>query len=336
MENPAITFTGANKIEVIEEELHLGALQPREVLIQSLYTVISPGTELACLSGGEWWFPFPGVPGYCSVGTLLAAGDAVKGLAAGDTVFSYGRHQRINRLSLDRPVLKVPAGIDLKLVPLTHIATIAFTAIRVSDIELGDDVAVIGLGLVGNIAAQLASLQGGRVIGIDLSDGRIALARACGLELAINPSREDTSARVKQLTDGAGVHTLIDATGHAGVIRDSLPWIGRLGELVLLGTPRGEVPGDLTDLLNYSHMWPRGSITFKGAHEWRYPVYRDPFVKHSLERNSRLIWRLQQEGRLALGKLITHVIKPEEAPAAYDALRTQKDNILGVVIDWTG
>ena len=73
------------------------------------------------------------------------------------------------------------------------------------------------------------------------------------------------------------------------------------------------VTGDLTDLLNYAHLWPRGSITFKGAHQWRYPVVDTPFTKHSVERNAQVIWRLQREGSLDLSQLVTHVIRPEDA-----------------------
>ena len=335
MKNTVIRFTDAYTVEITEEEVQLDTLGSDEVLIESLYSVVSAGTELACLSGREFWFQFPRVPGYASVGTIVAVGDRVEKFGVGDVVLNYGGHQKVNRKSETEFLLKVPDGMDLRLVPFTRMATVAFTAIRVSDIELGDDVAVAGLGLVGNFAAQLAGLQGGRVTGVDLVDSRIELARSCGVELAVNPSREDATARFQELTGGAGVHSLIDATGNSKAIISSLPWIGKLGELILLGTPRGEVQGDVTDMLNYVHLWPRGCITLKGAHEWRYPVLHDPFVKHSLERNTRVVWRLQQEGKLAMDKLITHVVRPEDAGIVYKGLRTENDKYIGVVFDWT-
>ena len=153
--------------------------------------------------------------------------------------------------------------------------------------------------------------------------------------LVIVPSQEDAAARIKEITGGAGVHTLIDATGNAKVVLDSLPWIGRLGELVLLGSPRGEVQADVTDVLNYVHLWPRGCITYKGAHEWRYPVRHDPFVKHSLERNSRIVWQLLQAGKLQLEKLITHIVQPQDAAAVYEGLWSRKEDYLGVIFDWS-
>lgn len=333
MQNPTITFVAPYTVEMREGE-PVDTLEPNELLIESLYSLVSPGTELACLSGKEPWFKLPRAPGYANVGTVVAVGKAVGKFSEGDVVLNYGRHRKYNRMSEEALVLQVPDGIDLKLVPLTRMATVAFTAIRVSDIELGDDVAVVGLGLVGNLAAQLARLQGGQVIGIDLVERRIDVAHACGLELAINASQEDVTARIVELTNGAGVHSLIDATGNSKAILDSLPWIGRRGELILLGSPRGEYQADLTDVLNYVHLHPRGTITFKGAHEWRYPRLHDPFVKHSLERNSRVVWRLYQEGKVELDKLITHVAKPQDAASIYEGLRARKNEYLGCVFDW--
>jgi threonine dehydrogenase-like Zn-dependent dehydrogenase len=196
-------------------------------------------------------------------------------------------------------------------------------------------VAVVGLGPVGNFAAQLARLQGGRAIGIDLVQRRIDVAHACGIELTINASQEDVGARIAELTGGAGVHSLIDATGIPQAIIDSLPLIGRMGELILLGSPRGEYRSDVTDVLNYVHIHSRGSIRFKGAHEWQYPTLHSPFVKHSFERNSHIAWRLYREGKLELERLVTHLVKPQDAAEIYEGLRTRKDEYLGCIFDWT-
>lgn len=334
MKNTVIKFVAPYTVELDEEEISPDALEPGELLIESLYTLVSPGTELAMLAGTEAWAPLPVVPGYCNVGRVFAVGGGVERFSEGDVLLNYAAHQRFNRVPDEAFMLKVSDEIDLKLVPITRMATVAFTAIRVSDIELGDDVAVVGLGLVGNIAAQLAQLQGGRVIGVDLSEKRIEVARACGVELTVNASQEDATARIKKLTGGAGVRTLIDATGNTRAIMASLPWIGSMGELILLGSPRGEYQSDVTDVLNYVHIHPR-TIRFKGAHEWQYPTFHDPFVKHSFERNSHIVWRLSQEGKLDLEGLITHVVKPEDAGSIYEGLRARKDEYLGCIFDWT-
>ena len=160
--NRRIVFAAPDTVEVQQEEVNTDGLGPDELLVESLYSVVSAGTELACLSGGEEWFSFPRVPGYATVGRIVVADGSVTGLREGEVVLHYGGHQAYNRRKQGDFLLPVPGGIDGKVAAMTRLATVAFTSIRVSEIEAGDFVAVAGLGPVGNLAAQLAQIQGGR------------------------------------------------------------------------------------------------------------------------------------------------------------------------------
>lgn len=330
--NRQIVFTAPWQVEVRKEAVPDRPLVGREALVRKLYTLISPGTELACLSGGESWFRMPGIPGYAAVSRIEAVGPEARGFAAGDIVFHYGNHSEYEIVKAEGVFLKVPDGLELPLVPFTRMATVAMTSLRVSTIELGDHVAVTGLGLIGNMAAQLAGLQGATVIGVDLSENRRRLAEACGISHTV-AGGEGAAERVKAIAEG-GVGTLIEATGVPQVAVESVSWIRQYGELILLGSPRGRYETDVTDLLNSVHLNGRGCITFKGAHEWRFPVEEDPFVKHSLVRNSKVVFGLLKNGRLRVEPLISHILAPEEAAAAYDGLKNRKDEYQGVLFKW--
>lgn len=338
MKNKSIVFTGPDSVEtqVLDEDLQ--QLQADEVLVRTCYSLVSAATELACLSGNERWFTFPKTPGYASVGEVVKVGDLVRSVSPGDMVYNWGGHQHYHRIDLTNPrsiCIKVPASIELALAPFTRMVTIAMTALRVSNIELGDFVAVVGLGSVGNMAAQLARLQGGRVIGIDLSKSRAALARACNIPYTLVMDKATIVDEVNEITGGQGVTSLIEATGLPQTVPQVLPLVGRFGEVILLGTPRGRYETDLTVVLSYIHIDPMGNVTFKGAHEWRYPVARDPFVKHSMERNSEIAMDLIRSGELQVAPLLTHRLSPDEAVRAYQGLKQQKDEYIGVVFDWT-
>ena len=266
-------------------------------------------------------------------------GAEISAVAPGDIVHSWGGHKQYALIDTTRPnavCLKTPAGLPLELAPFTRMVIIAMTALRVSNIELGDFVAVVGLGTVGNFAAQLAGLQGARVIGLDLNAGRVERARACGIPHAFVGDGASVAEEVREITIGEGVSTLIEATGVPSALPPALPLVGRYGEAILLGTPRGVYETDLTSsVLDYIHLHGQGNITFKGAHEWRYPVARDPFVKHSMERNSEIAMELISSGALKLAPLHTHTLPPAEAPRAYDGLKHAKEEYVGVVFDWT-
>ena len=137
--------------------------------------------------------------------------------------------------------------------------------------------------------------------------------------------------RVDELTGNQGVTTLIEATGVPAALPDALPLVGRYGEVILLGTPRGVFETDLTGVLDYIHLHGHGNVTFKGAHEWRYPVARDPFVKHSLARNSEIALDLMCSGSLQVAPLHTHTLSPYEAEKGYRGLQREKDSYVGVV-----
>ncbi|MFC3746227.1 zinc-binding alcohol dehydrogenase [Paenibacillus sp. GCM10012306] len=334
MRNRKIMFVSPNQVETVEEEFTAPSLGENEVLVQLIYSLISPGTELAMLAGTEWWAQLPLNPGYASVSRIVEAGAGVKDLKVGDAVFHYGSHSEYQVLEVKEVVLKVPDGLDLRWVPFTRMATVAFTSVRVSNIELGDKVSVSGLGLVGNLAAQLARLQGATVIGVDLSQERLKTASVCGVDHALDGSSGKVKEELMELTGGQGVSTHIEATGISKVAVDSLEYISSQGEIILLGSPRGEYNTDLTDVLNYCHLYNRGCITFKGAHEWRYPTEPNQFLKHSLVRNSKIVFELMLQNRLQIEPLISHVIKPEQASEAYAGLRNNKDQYNGVLFDW--
>jgi 2-desacetyl-2-hydroxyethyl bacteriochlorophyllide A dehydrogenase len=339
MENLSILFTEANHVETLPIDDDIGQLRPHDVLVRTRYSLISAATELACLSGSQRWFPFPSTPGYAAVGEILDVGDAISGVAPGDIVHYWGGHKQYFVIDTGRPMsicLKIPEDLPLHLAPFTRMAIIAMTSLRISNIELGDWVGVVGLGTVGNFAAQLAGLQGGRVIGLDLNEGRLQRARDCGIPHALLADEVTIADQVREITDGEGVTTLIEATGVPAALPPALPLVGRYGEAILLGTPRGVYETDLTSsVLDYIHLHGHGNITFKGAHEWRYPVARDPYVKHSMERNSEIAMELISSGALKVAPLHTHTLAPDEAERAYRGLKQAKDEYVGVVFDWT-
>ncbi|MDK8192622.1 zinc-binding alcohol dehydrogenase [Paenibacillus sp. UMB7766-LJ446] len=335
MKNRKIMFARPLQVETVEGDFILPALGEKEVLVKMIYSLISPGTELAMLSGKEEWAKLPVCPGYASVSEVIEVGHGVHHVQPGDAVFHYGQHAEYQVVSTEHVFIKVPEKLDLKWVPFTRMATVAFTSVRVSNIELGDVVGVTGLGLVGNLAAQLARLQGATVIGVDLSPERIRTAQACGVDYTLHGGEDKVKDKIHAITNGTGVSTHIEATGVPSVGVQSLEWIAKLGEIIFLGSPRGEYNTDVTDILNYCHLYGRGCITFKGAHEWRFPVEPNEFVKHSLVRNSNIVFELMLKNKLHIEPLISHVMKPDQAQEAYEGLRINKDQYNGVLFDWS-
>ena len=312
---------------------------PTEVRVQTEYSLISAGTEGAAFSDATGSTSYPVRPGYAAVGRVTHAGTDFPGLTPGRRVFTYGGHA--SQVRARQVCLAVPEALDPRIAPFARLITVAMTALRVSALEFGDCAVVLGLGIVGNLCAQLLQLAGVDVLGVDPSEGRVARAGRCGVRRCLASADAAVArAAVGEWTGGQGVDATIEAVGSPALVQLALGLTGKLGEVILLGSPRGVHETDVTPLLDAVHAWPAGCITLKGAHEWRFPV-RDvrrtiPTQKHSLERNTVLALRLLAEGRVTVEPLLTHVLPPTEAQRAFEGLRDRRDEYQGVVFDWTG
>jgi len=333
LKNKKVMFDKAWETSVHTDEIDETSIPPGQVLLKKLYSIVSAGTELACLSGTESWFRLPAVPGYACVGEIIGMGEGVKGFAVGDRIFCYAGHCLYEMVPAEGIFIKVPSNIDPKWIPFTRMATIAATSIRAANIEWGDYVAVTGQGLVGNLALQLARLQGAKTIAIDVSNRRLELSKKCGADLVIDSAKQNVTEEIANFTNDEMVGTLIEATGVPMVAEKAIEWIGQNGELHILGTPRGKHEADLTSFLFRTHV-AAYNVAIKGGHEWQYPVTHTPFVKHSLERNSKLFFNLISEDKVNLKDLLTEVAKPEDCQRIYMGLRDDKDSYMGVLFDW--
>lgn len=322
------------KVAVREDTLDEAALQEKEILVKKKYSLVSAGTEAACITGKEIWFPLPGTLGYSAVGEIVAAGAKVEEYRVGDVIYFQGKHSAYEMIKEEDVLLKVSDFERLEYVPFLRMAAISSSAIRASDIEFGDFVLIVGQGLIGLMAMQLARLQGARVIVSDTSKKRLSLAKELGADYALDPSVDDMTGMIQQITKGEKVSTLIDATGSAPVICDSLRHVKMGGEAILLGSPRAPYETNVTEVFQYIHQF-RYRIDVKGAHEFRYPKYRTPYVKHSTQRTLEILLDFLRTGRFQAAPMLTHLLLPESAPEVYRHLTERDEDYLGIVYDWT-
>jgi 2-desacetyl-2-hydroxyethyl bacteriochlorophyllide A dehydrogenase len=326
------------------ETLAAEALEPPDVIVEAEASFISAGTELANYQGRDpdnytpgSWNAYPFRPGYALVGRVLAAGSAAT-FQPGDRIFCYGRHasHQVYRVQpASNPwaaAFPLPASLPAAQAAALRLALIAFTAPQISSISPGDTVAVFGLGLVGNLAAQLYRLAGARVIGLDPSSTRCALAKRCGIDVVIDTAPHNQLEAVHALTGGKGAEITVDAVGDGRVVHVALKAAANFGQVMLLGTPRTPQTDDVTALLREIHLrW----LTVRGALECAIPTLSGHGIRFSTESNFARLVAWASAGQLQIAPLISHTIQPQELDSAYQRLIREPETTWGVAIDWT-
>lgn len=332
MQTKSIVFTHAYNAELQDKDLDTD-LTEGQILLEATHTIISPGTE-AAIYRDEFWSTLPTTPGYGAVGIVQDTGSAVKGIAPGDQIFCYNNHSKHSIGSSRRPACPF-TGIQPQHAVFTRMAAVAMTAVRVSPPEIGDQVVVQGLGLVGQFAAQLYQLGGATLHAIDPSPARRQIAEQCGIVSVVDPAAGDVTEQIKTRTNGEGAAVIVEATGVPALAHTATTFAAPRGEVVLLGSPRGEHQTNLTQFLDQVHLWGNGCVTLKGAHEWRYPIAKSPDYKHSIQRNCEIILDLIRAGKLVVEPMITDIASPADCQTMYQGLKNEPDKHLGVIYDWS-
>ena len=332
-----VVVTGQNQVSLQDVDLD-ESIGPDELLVETECSFISAGTELANYTGKEKlvfvsgsWCAYPWRSGYSNVGIVRKIGKNVTRFSPGQRVFHFGPHAAFTRANQLAMICEVPAGLDPVLAAASRMAGVAMTAPYVAEIAVNSSVAVFGLGMVGNIAAQAFQIMGCRVMGVEPNAARRALAEKCGISHTVGGTQQDVLKAIKEMNNGKMADITVDAAGHSAVIQQALQATATFGQLILLGSPRVPVEGNLTDVMSDIHLrW----VTVRGALEWCLPTYPCTGSKYSLFSKQQTIFDWMRRGLLKIEPQVSHRLKPKQIKEAYDGLLNQPDVFTGVVIDW--
>ncbi|MEZ4415111.1 MAG: bi-domain-containing oxidoreductase [Gemmatimonadota bacterium] len=274
--------------------------------------------------------------GYSAAGVVVEVGDGISELAPGDRVAAAGAgHAQL--LCVPRNlVARVPEGVPAESAAFATVAAIALHGLRLADTQLGEQVAVIGLGLIGLITVQLARAAGLRVIGFDLDGDRVERARTLGAEGGGRPGTDDPLALVRSWTHGRGVDAvLVTASTESSAPIELAAELARdRGRVVAVGAVGLEVPRRpfyMKELdLKISRSYGPGR--YDPAYEEQGLDYPLAYVRWTEQRNLQAVLELMKEGALRTEPLVTHRLDFEAALEVYDTLSESGAQPLGVLL----
>jgi len=265
--------------------------------------------------------------GYSGVGRIVAGAEGT-GFAQGDLVFTRGHHAGVVDLPKEK-ARRVFIRIGekwAKEATFLELGKVAMHGLHRVQIEVGDWVVVYGLGVVGNLTAQLARLAAaGRAIAVEPLAARREIAEKIGIR-TFAPDREGLVEEILGLTRG-GASAVIETSGHPAALAQAMKIAAVRGRISVVAGHYGSRELDLkTDFQNKE-------LSLIGARRID-EVERTTADRWPVGECRQAVYEMIERGDLAIGPLITHCLPPEEAPAVFDRLMQRDQSMLGVLFDW--
>lgn len=279
--------------------------------------------------------------GYSAAGVVIEVGNEVDGYSLGDRVACAGAGVANHAEIIDVPVnlaVKIPADLDSGIASTVTLGAIAMQGVRRAAPTLGETFVVVGLGILGQITAQLLSANGCRVIGIDLDLKRIQLALDNGMDIGISPSLDNYVERVLKFTDGLGADAVIitAATESNQVVSEAMQACRKKGRVVLVGDVgldlnRADFYKKELDFLVSTSYGPGRYDPFYEDGGQDYPI---AYVRWTENRNMQAYIDLLSKGKVSLNNLYHQPYSIDKAGEAYDALKSNGDKPLLVLLEY--
>ena len=327
-------------IELAKKNLLQKALARPDLVKQVVAKARSEGAaETYRQAKGKLDSPVP--MGYSAVGVVREVGNQTADFRVGDLVACAGSGFACHAEVLSVPqtmAVRVPEGLSAEEATFVTLGGIALHAYRCSATTLGETVVVLGLGLLGNLVAQIALAGGARVIGLDVSAARVSDARQQLGIAAATIDDEDVVGRVLAETGGQGADAvLITASTPANQPIELAPELCRSGASVIVP---GLVGLDLPRSAFYerelklvvSRAWGEG--VYDPDYERGRSSYPSTTIRWDAQRNLAAFLHLVATRRVNVASLITHRYRIEEALAAYELILEGKEPAMGVVLTY--
>ena len=333
---------GPRDLRIEEHPLDTGNLKPDEIWIRTRVSALKIGTDRGNYEGAEH---VPGAPVYprwvgdSNLGIVMGVGSAVRRVQAGDRVVTRQPHQSEYITNESASLVKVPEGVDDEDAVWCHLYGLSSLCYRKAHFEPGENVAVVGLGVLGLGAVALGPLFGGRVIAIGNSPTRLEMAQRMGAHQGFLYNDPDLKAKLDDVTGGSGIDLVILTANPWPAYRTALEIVrqhGRVSIVSLLG--RGETPLDFNPL-SMSLFYTRG-ITLhavSGPTGYLYPDGNGgPTMENrfSNDRAAEHVLFLMETASLEPKKLITHRFHYTRMKEAYEMIYHREKSMLGVLFTW--
>jgi threonine dehydrogenase-like Zn-dependent dehydrogenase len=324
------------------KEMPAPTLRGEGAIVQPKFSAISIGTEGTMLrerrAGVGESHAVKGaaeandlVLGYSNVGVVLETSAGLNGFRPGDTVtcagIGFASHAQLCYVPKNL-LAHCPSNVDLREAAFTTLGACAMQGLRRGRVELGETVAVIGLGMLGQLVVQIARVAGARVIAVDPNEKRCELAKQFGAELLSQITTSSHGVDVAIITAGT--------PSSSAPLVQGLEMVRDRGRVVVVGNVKCEFPRDTWYYKDCELLISRsyGPGRYDPQYEDRGHDYPLGYVRWTEGRNLQEFVQLLGAGQVKVAPLITHEFPFDRAPEAYELLLARPRECLGVLLKY--
>lgn len=307
-------------VQILERESPV--IKPSFLLIRTLFSAVSPGTEIGLVSLSK---DKEISLGYSAVGIVEECGEDITEYQVGDTVACYGAPYVGHSEYLLVPITlcaKVPENVEPKQAALAGIGAIAIHALRVAKLEFGETVVIVGLGLLGQMIAKIANAAAFNVIALDISEERVSMLQPDGISCFSSVSNMENALMKATHNNGADAVLLCAGGKRSTLTHQSLSWIKNQGKVVIVGDIEPDFPRETMFAKEAQILISRAGGP--GRYDKRYELqaldYPYGYVRWTEGRNVAEYLRLVNENRINVQTFITEIVDFNSAPQAYEDL----------------
>lgn len=336
MNRYSLYFSAPHRVEVVQEQLPPPS--PHQVQVNTILSAISPGTETMVYRGkfphgealdptlpslsGKFEYPFQ--YGYSAVGQVIETGEMVAQSWLGKTVFAFEPHSSHFNSSVDNLIV-VPDGVTAEQAVFLPNMETAVNLVMDGAPLIGEDVLVLGQGLVGLLTTALLGLFPlNKMITLDHYPRRRQFSLAMGATVSFDPKKSDDIEKIKGLIPD-GVDLCYEITGNPHALNQAIAFTRYSGRVVI-----GSWYGQKTAKLELGSHFHRNRIRLTSSQVSTLA----PQLTGRWDKNRRFQLAWQNISKLDPSKMITHRYHLQQAHQAYRLLDERPEDILGVVIGY--
>lgn len=333
---------GPRDLRIEEQPLETSRLAPDQIHVRTIISAFKIGTDRGNYEGAE---QVPGAPGYprwvgdSNLGEVLAVGSAVQRVRVGDRIVTRQPHQSEYVMKESGSLVRVPAGVGPEDAVFAHLYALSSLCYRKAFFTPGENVAVVGVGVLGLGAVALGPLFGARVVALANSPLRLEMAAQMGAHAGYLSDDPDLPAKLDEFTRGEGIDLVILTANPWPAYRTALDVVrpdGRVSIVSLLG--RGEAALDFNPLA-MERFYAKGIslIAVSGAAGYLYPPGHaggTTVDRFSADRAAAHVLDLMADGKLHPSSLITHRFHYAQMVEAYELAYQREKSMLGVIFEW--